>query len=86
MDRRVIGLITMNISSAPASGGGPRALGSRAVTMMPSALGDSGDRGWREGTMGIEVAMVGSAWFPGAIAIGVVLIVVLVVLFVRRTR
>jgi hypothetical protein len=30
--------------------------------------------------------LVASAWFPGAIAIGVVLIVVLVVLFARRFR
>jgi hypothetical protein len=36
--------------------------------------------------MDVAGAMVGSAWFPGAIAIGVVLILVLVVLFVRRPR
>jgi hypothetical protein len=30
--------------------------------------------------------LLASAWFPGAIAIGVVLIVVLVVLFARRAR
>jgi hypothetical protein len=36
--------------------------------------------------MGIAGAVVGSAWFPGAIAIGVVLIVVLVVVFARRMR